>query len=63
MNNFKKKYEHSKMLKQALEIINANNGVHWHTASCVLSNSKRFAYLKTTCPVGENRPPKSGIFD
>jgi hypothetical protein len=52
-----------KMIAQTLQIINANNDVHWHMASCVLSYSKRFAYLKTTCPVGENHPPKSGIFD
>jgi len=51
------------MITKALNFINAKNGVHWHTASCVLSNSKRFACLKTTCPVGENHPPKSGIFD
>ncbi len=63
MKNFKKKYEHSKMLRQALQIINDNNGVHWHTASCVLSYSKRSEQLGTTCPSGENRPPKSGIFD
>ncbi len=51
------------MITQALNFINAKNGVHWHTASCVLSNSKRSEQLGTTCPAGENHPPKSGIFD
>lgn len=51
------------MITQALNFINAKNGVHWHTASCVLSYSKRSEQLGTTCPSGENRPPKSGIFN
>jgi hypothetical protein len=62
MKNFKKKYEHSKMLRQALQIINDNNGVHRHTASCVLSNSKRSEQLGTTCPFGGKSPSEVGDF-
>lgn len=51
------------MITQALNFINAKSGVHWHTASCVLSYSKRSEQLGTTCLSGENRPPKSGIFN
>lgn len=28
--------------------------LHWQMASCDLSTSNRFPYLKTTCPCGEN---------
>ncbi len=33
------------MATQALHFTNANNGVHWHTASCVLRTSKPLAPL------------------
>ncbi|MDR1895546.1 MAG: hypothetical protein LBR10_01995 [Prevotellaceae bacterium] len=40
--------------------------VHRHMASCVLSTSKHFQYLKITCPhascQGEKMPPKSAFF-
>jgi len=50
------------MATQALHFINANNGVHRHTASCVLSNSKRYECLKTTCPFGGKSPSEVGDF-
>ena len=41
--------------------------LHRQMASCILSTSKYFQYLKITCPIcpqrhGENRAPKSAFF-
>ena len=57
----------SQVISLTFNSVSSRICVHKNTASCILSTSKYFQCLKTTCPIcpqrhGENHAPKSAVF-